>query len=234
MNYGQKMLRHELKYFINYHEYMYLKKRLAVSIRKDKYGTIDDGYHVRSLYFDDIYGSAFHEKELGIFKRKKYRIRIYNISDKIIKLEKKSKYGQYIGKDSVGITRDEFYKLLDDNCEFLMNSDDKLFREFYMEKITKLLRPVVIVDYDREAYTYGAGNVRITFDKNLRVGINSHDIFDDKLATKMIFDEPIMILEIKYDSFLPTHVHNLIQICNHNISAASKYVMCKGFINNLK
>ncbi|WP_432666252.1 polyphosphate polymerase domain-containing protein [Wukongibacter baidiensis] len=234
MNYGQRMLRHELKYFINEHEYTYLKKRLLAGMKKDENGTIDDGYHIRSLYFDDMYNSAFNEKELGIFKRKKYRVRIYNISDKIIKLEKKSKYGQYIGKESVRITKEEFYKLIDGNYEFLMNSGNKLLRELYIEKRTKLLKPAVIVDYDREAYICESGNVRITFDKNLRAGINSYDVFDDKVATKMIFDKPIMILEVKYDAFLPTHIHNLIQICSHNISAASKYVMCRNVINSLK
>lgn len=231
MKYGDKVLRHELKYFINTHEYMYLKKRLIVSLKKDKHGTISDGYHIRSLYFDDMYNSAFKEKEIGIFKRKKYRIRIYNIDDRTIKLEKKSKYGQYINKETEIITTEQFYKILEGNYEFLLNSNSSLFKEIYVEIKNKLLKPVVIVDYEREAYTCEAGNVRITFDKNLRAGINSFDIFDDKIATKMVFEKPIMILEVKYDSFLPNHVRNLIQICNHENSAASKYVMCRKIIS---
>lgn len=234
MKYGSKLLRHELKYFINTHEYVYLRNRLIAGLNKDKHGIINNGYHIRSLYFDDIYNSAFNEKESGIFKRKKYRIRIYNISDRTIRLEKKNKYGQYISKDFENITKDGFYKLLKGDYEFLINSDSQLFKELYIEIKNKLLKPVVIVDYEREAYTLEAGNVRVTFDKNLRAGINSFDIFDDKIATKMIFDKPKMILEIKYDSFLPTHVRNLIQISNHNISAASKYVMCRQVINRLK
>lgn len=231
MEHGNKKLRHELKYFINNYEYSYLKKRLEFGMNKDKNSVIDDGYHVRSLYFDDIYDSAFNEKEWGIFKRKKYRIRIYNVSDCIIKLEKKSKYGQYIRKDTVNITKDRFYMLVDGEHE-LESSDNELLRELYIEKKTRLLRPTVIVDYDREAYISEAGNVRITFDKNLRACINSYDIFDDKIATKTVFSEPKMIMEIKYDSFLPTHIRNLIQICNHNISQASKYVMCRKAISS--
>lgn len=234
MKYGEKSLRHELKYYINMHEYMYLKQRLALSLKKDKHGLVNDGYHIRSLYFDDIYNSALNEKELGAFKRKKYRIRIYNISDQSIKLEKKSKYGQYIHKETINITKNEFYKLLKGENEFLVQANSNILKEFYIEIKTKILRPVVIVDYEREAYTLEAGNVRITFDKNLSTGINSFDIFDKNIATKTIFDKPIMIMEVKYDSFLPNHVRNLLQIDSHNISAASKYVMCRKMINNFK
>ncbi|TCO69833.1 polyphosphate polymerase domain-containing protein [Marinisporobacter balticus] len=234
MKYGEKSLRHELKYFINMHEYRYLKERLLGSLKRDQHGLIDDGYHIRSLYFDDVYNSAFNEKELGVFKRKKYRIRIYNITDQSIKLEKKSKYGMYINKDTINITKNEFYKLLEGKNEFLIQSNRRMLEEFYVEIKTKLLKPVVIVDYEREAYILEAGNVRITFDKNLSVGINSFDIFDKNIAMKTIFDKPIMIMEVKYDSFLPNHVRNLLQIDHHNISAASKYVMCKKMIDHYK
>jgi len=234
MKYGEKSLRHELKYYINMHEYMYLKERLAHSLKKDKHGLVNDGYHIRSLYFDDIYNSALNEKELGAFKRKKYRIRIYNMTDQSIKLEKKSKYGQYIDKETINITKNEFYKLLKGENDFLIQANSKILREFYIEIKTKILRPVVIVDYEREAYILEAGNVRITFDKNLSAGINSFDIFDENIVTKTIFDKPIMIMEVKYDSFFPNHVRNLLQIDSHNISAASKYVMCRKMINNFK
>lgn len=234
MQYGEKSLRHELKYYINTHEYMYLKERLAHSLKKDENGTINDGYHIRSLYFDDIYNTALNEKKLGVFKRKKYRIRIYNMRDQSIKLEKKSKYGQYINKEKMKITKSEFYKILEGDNDFLIQADSKLSREFYIETKTKLLKPVVIVDYEREAYTLESGNVRITFDKNLSAGINSFDIFDKNVITKKIFDKPIMIMEVKYDSFLPNHVRNLLQIDRHNISAASKYVMCRKIINSYK
>lgn len=234
MKYGEKLLRHELKYFINMHEYKYLKERLLVGLKKDQHGIVNDGYHIRSLYFDDMYNSALNEKELGVFKRKKYRIRIYNITDGLIKLEKKSKYGQYIHKEAVKITKEEFYKILKEENEFLIESNKKILKDFYIEMKTKLLKPVVIVDYEREAYILEAGNVRITFDKNLSVGINSFDIFDKHITTKTIFDRPIMIMEVKYDSFLPNHVRNLLQIDRHNISAASKYVMCRKMLSNYK
>lgn len=234
MKYKGKEIRHELKYFINEHEYLYLRTRLKDGLMVDKNGDEKNTYHIRSLYFDDIYDTAYKEKEMGVQFRKKYRIRIYNLNDNVIKLERKNKYGSYINKDAATLTKSEFYKILNKDYDFLLESNNGLLRDFYVECKSNLMAPKIIVDYDREAYILPMGNVRITFDKQLRAGINSFDIFDKNVITKRIYEEPIMIMEIKYDSFLPEHVKNLIQICSHNISAASKYVLCRKVIKNIK
>ena len=85
MEYKGNKLRHELKYVISNHEYMILRNRLKHCIETDKNHVDDEGYHIRSLYFDDINDSMYKEKEMGVLKRKKYRIRIYNKNDNIIK-----------------------------------------------------------------------------------------------------------------------------------------------------
>ena len=63
-------------------------------------------YSIRSLYFDTAQDDALNEKMAGIYYRQKYRIRIYNYSDKAIFLECKSKYGDLISKRSLKIPRD--------------------------------------------------------------------------------------------------------------------------------
>ena len=112
MKFGGRQLRHELKYIITYPQYYELLGRLKPFMRRD--GEFEDGYLVRSLYFDDMYNTAYYQKEAGDFKRCKYRIRIYNnCHDGVIKLEKKSKISEYISKTDENITPDEFYALLD-------------------------------------------------------------------------------------------------------------------------
>lgn len=234
MKYGKHTLRHELKYFVNYHEYLYLKSRLSGALELDKHAALRGNYHIRSLYFDDIYQTALAEKEAGVLLRRKFRVRIYDISDTVIKLEKKSKFGQYISKTSKSLTKDQFYQLLNGEYDFLLQSDDPLFLEFYIEIKNNLMRPAVIVDYEREAFTFEAGNVRITFDQDLRAGIDSYDVFSHDVVTKAVFDTPIMIMEVKYDSFLPSHIHDLIQITSHTLTAASKFVMCVQAKNSIK
>lgn len=95
-------LRHELKYLITPAELTVLRNTLAPLMQLDQ----GHEYLIRSLYFDTINDDALEEKIAGVGNRKKYRIRIYNFSDRVIKLECKSKYGDLISKQSVSIPRE--------------------------------------------------------------------------------------------------------------------------------
>ena len=96
--------RHELKYRISYGEKAVLELRLAPLLQRDAHAG-PGGYLIRSLYFDDCWNSAYAEKDAGILARKKYRIRIYNGSDAVIRLERKKKVGSWICKEEAALTR---------------------------------------------------------------------------------------------------------------------------------
>jgi len=224
-----KVFRHEFKYYINYLEYESLKRRLKSVLKKDRFSNESGNYHIRSLYFDDFSNTALYEKQSGILTRKKFRIRIYNIDSSIIKLEKKSRKGQFIHKESAMLTLENYKDIVSGNINFLISSDNKLLREFYIELSTLALKPNVIVDYIREAYVYDVNNIRISFDKFLRTGLNKIDLFDKELPTIDVMEEPKMILEIKYDHFLPDFIRNLLQLSSQQRYAISKFVICKKF-----
>jgi len=227
MKYKNKSLRHELKYIINYHEYQYLKNRLMGIMEQDVHSG-EDGYDVRSLYFDDIYQTALNEKEEGILFRQKYRVRIYNGSSDQIKLERKEKYNELISKETMDITLDQFYKLTErQDIDFLLNANKDMPAQMYWAIKTRGLAPAVIVDYQREVMVADEGNVRITFDKDLAAGINTSDIFADDIAFVRVFEPGIMILEVKYDDFLPDYIKKALQITSHIKMAYSKYVYCR-------
>lgn len=78
--------RNEWKYLISTSEKELLELRMKHLLKKDPHAS-DGGYMIRSLYFDDYWNSAYEEKESGVLMRKKYRIRIYDYSDRSIKLE---------------------------------------------------------------------------------------------------------------------------------------------------
>lgn len=200
----------------------------------DKYSDINGNYQIRSLYFDDLKNSALFEKQSGVLSRKKYRIRIYNLSENVIKLEKKARVGQFIYKESVSLNKPQYDEIISCNYDFLRNNKNKLLREFYLDLIINRYKPEVIVDYTREAFTHKLNNLRVTFDKNLKTGLNSTDIFHNDLPTIDVLEEPKMILEVKYDHFLPDYIRNAIQISRSQRYAISKYVICKKFtkINN--
>jgi hypothetical protein len=227
MKYGNKKLRHELKYYINYYEFENLRNRLRCVVQPDKNSIGKDGYHIRSLYFDNAFDTALYEKNYGVHRRDKYRIRIYNKSDKSIKLERKSKYGDYICKESMNLTREEYEKIMNNDYEFLRAKGSQLGKDFYFKCVSEQMKPAVIVDYLREAYTYEFGDVRITFDKQLMVGVNSFDIFNPKLVTVNAIHNKSMVLEIKFNEYLPSHIRSMLQIDSHERSAISKYVICR-------
>lgn len=224
-------LRHELKYLITPAELTVLRGILMPVMQLDPNGNAQNEYHIRSLYFDTINDDFLEEKISGVGNRKKYRIRIYNFSDQVIKLECKSKYGDLISKQSVSIPRDLAEQLIAGDPEGLQRMRHPLFHDVFREMRTRLMRPAVIVDYVREAYIHPAQEVRITFDKQLRTGLYATDMFDRMLPTYPVFDDPCEILEVKYDEFLPTYLQGILSGITAQRSAVSKYTWCRRYEN---
>lgn len=217
--------RNEWKYLISEPEKEVLKQRMKYVFKMDPHAG-DTGYMIRSLYFDDYWNSAFEEKEMGVLARKKYRIRIYNCSDRSIKLERKKKVGSYIYKEAASLTREETEKIINGDYGFLLKSPHPLCREFYVECISNVLRPRVIVDYEREPYIMDAGTVRLTFDSHVRAGILGDDIFDAELPALEVLPPGKLILEVKFTEFLPQIVKDIMPPAASEFTAVSKYVLC--------
>ncbi len=229
---GREMLppRHELKYYINATDHVALRLVLASGLQRDPNGDAHNNYSIRSLYFDDVYNRAMVDKLSGVEHRDKYRIRIYNYSDKEIFLERKRKLGDLIQKSSVQITRRLCDQLASGDCTGLYAAENPLLKDVYCQMRTKLLRPVVLVDYVREAYCYPVENVRITFDKQLRSGLSGTNLFaPTTLAVSPFKGDKQIVLEVKYNRFLPEHIRYLMGTIPGNRSAISKYVLCRRF-----
>ncbi|WP_010298092.1 polyphosphate polymerase domain-containing protein [Clostridium senegalense] len=220
---AEKKFRHELKHYINMSDYMAIKNRLTQIMRLDKNANQNNEYKIRSLYFDNLNDKALMEKINGINRREKFRIRFYNDDYSFIKLEKKSKINGLCGKDSAKITKEQCEKIIEGDIEFLKHSNTPLFVELYAKMKGDLLKPKTIVDYTREAYIYPTGNVRITFDKDIRTGIHSKSIFDANVPTISSIDNTFVVLEVKYDEFLPEIIQHIIQTNDRRATAISKY-----------
>ncbi len=227
---GEKGYRHELKYYITLGEYELLQRKLSLTMERDAFAKKNGGeYFIRSLYFDDRDDSAFREKLSGIDERDKFRIRIYDMRDDVIKLECKHKSNGYIKKQSIGLSRKEYEKLISGDRLFLLNRPEPFARRMYLEFAQRALKPAVIVDYTREAFVFPMEDVRVTFDKNVRTGLRSVDMFNAGIPTYPVIDDYGMVLEIKFNRFLPTYIRSLLQLEASQRSAISKYVLCRRF-----
>ncbi len=221
----KKTFRHELKYLISYREKDIIAEKLKYFAKIDKHA-INGQYFIRSLYFDDIWKSAYEEKMAGTSERKKYRIRIYNLSDDVISLECKKKSGNYIYKTSARLTREEFDKILAGDYGFLLKRPEDLLHEFYMQCVTNVLRPEVIVDYDRIPYIYDGGTVRITFDMHVRSAFEDFNVFDGNIPSYEVMDGSRLIMEVKYTEYLPDIFRSIISPDSLIYTAASKFTLC--------
>lgn len=225
-------LRHELKFYIARPQYEVLSRTLRGVLHLDPNAERNGGtYHIRSLYFDTVFDDAFYDKINGVKDRDKYRIRIYNLSDKEIFLECKTKVGALISKRSVKISRDLTEQIIACDPSGLENTQSGLLRDVYREMRTRLLHPVVLVDYEREAYLHPAEEVRITFDMKLRSGLGSIELFDPAVPTVPVLEREEIILEVKYNRLLPPYIADLISFaCPEAVqSAVSKYTLCRRY-----
>ena len=220
--------RHELKFFINRGDLNALAARLERVLWRDAHAGPDGEYFIRSVYFDDRANSAYYEKLEGGPARDKYRIRIYGLNEKQIYLERKRKLGELIAKDSVHITRQLAEQILSGNPNRLELSKAPLLHDLFLEMRTNLLRPVVRVDYYREAFTFPVSHTRVTFDKRLSTGSFPAGLFDLSPGI-MALDDEREILEVKYDQILPDVVRLLLAGVPAERSAISKYVLCRRF-----
>ncbi|MDR1774020.1 MAG: polyphosphate polymerase domain-containing protein [Clostridioides sp.] len=218
--------RHEYKHSLNQGDYIVLRNRLRHILHHDEHIDENGEYKVRSLYFETPNDKALREKIDGVNKREKFRLRRYIGDSQIIRIEKKSKVNGLCYKRSVIITEDETKKIQSRNLSWMSTDDRELVRELYSKMRSQQLAPKTIVDYIREPFVCKAGNVRITFDRDIRTGIYSTDFLSDDVPTIKAGDE-IVILEVKYDQFIPDYILDIIQIGSRRASAISKYALCR-------
>lgn len=229
-----KGFRHEIKLLLSAADCAALRPKLAALLPLDPNTGEKGEYFIRSLYFDDVNRRSYFEKLAGVSDRKKYRLRIYNCADAVIKLECKEKRGDLIRKRSATVSRECADALTKGDFSPLADSDDPLCREVYTLSRSSGLRPSVVVDYDREAYLHPVSNVRLTFDKALHAVCDRPDIFDPSLMSLPVFPDGSVIFEVKYDDVLPKFLQGVIAGAHGSKLALSKFTLCLDARNSFK
>lgn len=220
--------RHELKYRCSISQLEQIKQRIEKLIPLDKHA--DNGqYCIRSMYFDNYANRCYFENESGTDPREKFRIRIYNASDKRISLECKRKERGKTHKTSCLLTKEQFYALANNGIINDIESQSELLRKFYCLMKTQLFKPAVIVEYDRTPYVYKNGNVRITFDKNIRSSIEFYKFFEKNIATREILEKGQHLMEVKYDEYIPDFIKESLEISELRRTTFSKYYLCRKY-----
>lgn len=220
-----RVYRNELKYYINKAEYLKLSTIFNSVLQRDFYGSEDGDYWIRSLYFDTVNNDDYYDKVIGVKDRKKIRIRIYNTDTETTKLEIKNRYDQYMLKETVSISREDTKSIINGDLDVLLKYNNKTANKVYYIMHNNFYKPSIIVDYYREAYTCPINSIRITFDKNVQASKNVDGIFDKNNIMTNIFNEPKVILEIKYNNMLPKWIREILSTYDGDRSSVSKYCL---------
>ncbi len=217
--------RHEWKHEISYADLLAIRQRLRAVAESDPHAQ-GGRYLIRSLYFDNLGDKALREKIDGVNLREKFRIRYYNGDTSVIHLEKKSRRAGLGTKFSAALSREEAQRIVDGDPDWMMDSGRPLVQELYCKMRWQGLRPKVIVEYTREPFIYRPGNVRVTFDYDIRTGLSCTDFLNPDCVTIPAGDAPIL-LEVKWDAFLPNIIRDAVQTPGRHAEAFSKYAQCR-------
>lgn len=221
--------RHEFKYLSSYAQLKVIQARMTGLVSLDAHVGEDGIYNIRSLYFDDYYDRYLKENEAGTDPREKFRIRIYNHSSRKISLELKKKVRGKTQKLSCPLTEEQCRILMAGEIPVLDREAPALLQKLCLLMRTNLLRPKIIVEYERVPYVYPQGNVRITLDENIA---SSHrvDLFlEEQIPLRPILPAGQHILEVKYDEYLPDFIYRAVQIENLRTTAFSKYYLARKY-----
>lgn len=217
--------RHEWKFEITRSDLMALRQRLGAVMKPDPHAT-EGRYLIRSLYFDTPTDRALREKLDGVSRREKFRLRFYNGDTSLIHLEKKSKLAGLGSKQTATLTEDEAGVIVSGGLDWMREDSRGLVRELYAKMKSQGLRPKTVVDYTREPYVFAPGNVRVTLDYEIRTGLSATDFLNPALVTVPVPGSPIL-LEVKWDEFLPDLIRQIVELPGRRAAAFSKYAQCR-------
>lgn len=218
--------RNEVKHIIDAGDKVAICANMRAIAKPDPHAAGRGYYKIRSLYFDNIYDKALRENIEGVSEREKFRIRYYDGDTSVIHLEKKVKRGGLGYKVSCPISAEEAQKIVDGDTLWMPVSGRGLIIELYAKMKSQGLRPRTIVDYTRTPFVYAPGNVRVTIDENIRTGLNCTDFLNPDCVTIPAGDN-VILLEVKWDEYLPTIIKRAVQVKNRRAGAFSKYRTCR-------
>jgi hypothetical protein len=189
-------------------------------------------YTVTNLYLDTPELDFYQEHLLGAADRFKLRLRTYDPSGGVF-LEVKRKIKNVVVKSRVEVPRDRYRGLLEGGEEISLDELPAAhLEEFLSRSIRGGVRPVVLIEYDREAYeSVMEDETRITFDRGLRFqpfeelelegrGGWTHM---DSAADMGAASSPILV-ELKFNTTCPAWMVDLVRTFSLERQSFSKYM----------
>lgn len=219
-----EVLRKEKKFIITLDEYYRIKNKLENVIKLDN-NSNEEGYIVRSLYFDTIDDSDYENKMDGLELRRKIRLRNYGPNSNFAKLEIKQKQGEFQKKRSLKLKKEDAIELINGNYSVLLKSNESFAYECYCLMNMYCYKPKAVIEYKRKAFVVKENKIRITLDHDIIATESNFNIFDSNLNQNSMMNNFYVILEVKYNGFLLSYIKDLLDDCNKSELSVSKYCL---------
>ena len=222
-------IRREYKYFLDEAQDALARLKADCMLLRDPHGDTDGSYFVSSLYLDSLDDSCLNDSILNNELRSKYRIRCYNSDPSRLFLEKKSKNYGFSYKEVIPISAEECRCILSGEVPKLQSSDSELRKKLLTELFIRSLMPKLIVSYDRAAYTYDAGGLRLTVDRNLSSSSDFDAFLSGDYVRRPVMSPGKSLLEIKWSGLIPQHIYDAFCLDSLTRTAFSKYLICRTY-----
>lgn len=220
------VLRQERKLLLTADQALRCERSLGPFMMPDAFN-VPGGYRIRSLYFDTFLDKDYWDKLDGYPTRRKMRLRSYKPEEGQSQLEMKQKEGQDQRKRSLYLARPVAEALMRGNYDCLLELPDPFASECFGVFSTEAYFPKVVIEYRRMAYTLPTNSIRITFDRDVRASQSNLDLFAEVFSGTPLLPDFHVIMEVKYNHFLPSFLKDAIRIAEQSENAASKYALSR-------
>jgi len=221
-----KVFREEKKFLINIADYRSTSARLDKVMAQDPHNG-DNGYLIRSLYFDTPYDTDYFEKQAGVELRRKIRLRIYDPKMDYAMLEMKQKQGSRQLKRSLRVSREDAIRLTKGDYEPLLRYSEPFAAEVYGMMKSRVYIPCTIVEYNRKAFIAKENRIRVTFDNHIVSTESCFDLFSERLNMNPVLDPYDVVLEVKFNGFLLNYIQSMINCIDKSELSVSKYILAR-------
>ena len=220
MAYQTTFKRYELKYLLNKRQKELLTASMKPYMELDKFGHST----VRNIYYDtDTYRLIRRSLEKPAYKEK-LRVRSYEkaCEDSSVFVELKKKYRSVVYKRRIVISEQQASDWL--SGEITCPKESQISREIdYFCSFYEMLRPVVCLSYEREAfYSLSGDDFRVTFDENILYRTNDLSLESEVYGTPLLQDGQVL-MELKTSGGIPLWMTHFLTKLYIQKTSFSKY-----------
>lgn len=194
--------RAEIKYILDYKQFIYLSEFLSERMKYDEYCINGDTYSIYNIYFDTKNDDIIQKSISKPYYKEKLRLRSYCIpnEDDTVFLELKKKINKTVSKRRLIMKYKEALEFLDSK-EYKESNNviDEIKYHMYRYK----LFPRVFIRYDRLAFFDKENeDFRVSFDMNIRS--RRYDLKLDKGGYGcLLLDDKKILMEVKCLGAMP-------------------------------